>query len=613
MNERITEDLIKSRLKELGYKNIDEQKSTNKKVQELLKTASKNGSGSVGRPEFIIVEKNSDYVIVVECKPDTKFHDSENQTNRQAVKYAVDGALHYASKLKDFFNVIAIAASGQNEEELIISNYFWKKGTEECSVILDKKGSCLSSIVDFKDYKKLIERDIAEEELSFNKLIEFSRKIHEYMYANAKLSEAEKPLLVSGILIALNNQGFKNSYKNYEGNPLAIQLTTAIQTELKSANIPDQKLSNMIHTYSFISNHPNLSVEGINGDYSPLRHIIDKIKENVSQYITSEHNYDAIGHFYGEFLKYTGGDKKGLGIVLTPRHITNLFSELVTLTPNTKVLDTCAGTAGFLISAMSKMTSKATGEDDIINIKKNCLYGVELQPNMYTLACANMILRGDGQANIYQGSCFDESITKELKEKEIDYAFINPPYSQKGVGLHELDFIYHTLNILKPGGKLITIVPMSCAIQIHKTKEKLFKKHRLEAVMSMPDELFYPVGTVTCIMVFEAHIPHDTEEDYKTWFGYWKKDGYVKSKKFGRSDMNNEWDAIKKSWLEAYRNKETIPELSIKVKVEANDEWCAEAYLETDYSTLAEEDFLAEVKKYALFKLANAELFEGEV
>ena len=29
-----------------------------------------------------------------------------------------------------------------------------------------------------------------------------------------------------------------------------------------------------------------------------------------------------------EFLKYTGGDKKALGIVLTPRHITELFAML---------------------------------------------------------------------------------------------------------------------------------------------------------------------------------------------------------------------------------------------------------------------------------------------
>jgi len=47
--------------------------------------------------------------------------------------------------------------------------------------------------------------------------------------------------------------------------------------------------------------------------------------------------------------------------------------------------------------------------------------------------------------------------------------------------------------------------------------------------MSMPDELFYPVGTVTCIMVFRAGIKHNSK--VKTWFGYWKDDGFMKLKK----------------------------------------------------------------------------------
>ncbi|MBU1669241.1 SAM-dependent methyltransferase [bacterium] len=531
----------------------------------------------------------------------------------EPVKYAVDGVLHYASFLKESFNVIAIAASGQNEEELIISNLFWKKGSPHAESILDSTGDFLNKIVDYREYKKIIERDFIKEKLEFNKLIEFSRNIHNYMYANAKLSESEKPLLVSGILIALNSPSFSASYKNYKGSKLARLLTRAIKEELQEANIPDFKLKNMLQTYSFIDVHPNLTINGKAGEESPLKHIINEIKEKVEPFITVDHNYDAIGHFYGEFLKYTGGDKKSLGIVLTPRHITDLFTDLVTLTPENKVVDTCAGTGGFLISAMSKMTSQTSDPEVITNIKKNCLYGVELQPNMYTLACANMILRGDGQANIRQGSCFDEKITRDLKEEEIDYAFINPPYAQKGEGLHELDFIYHTLNMLKTGGQLVAIVPMSCAIQAHKTKNKLLRDHRLKAVMSMPDDLFSPVGVVTCIMVFEAHIPHNRDENYKSWFGYWKNDGYVKSKKFGRSDLNETWEDIKSTWLEGYREREVVAEQSVKVQVGANDEWCAEAYLETDYSTLTEEDFAAEIKKYAIFKLSNEELFEEEV
>ena len=41
-------------------------------------------------------------------------------------------------------------------------------------------------------------------------------------------------------------------------------------------------------------------------------------------------------------------------------------------------------------------------------------------------------------------------------------------------------------------------------------------------------------------------------------------------------------------------------------KVEAKDEWCAEAYMETDYSTLTEEYFINTIKKYVAFQFLNS-------
>ena len=70
----------------------------------------------------------------------------------------------------------------------------------------------------------------------------------------------------------------------------------------------------------------------------------------------------------------------------------------------------------------------------------------------------------------------------------------------------------------------IAIVPMSVAIDTkHLLREKLLSEHRLEAVMSMPDGLFYPIGTVTCIMVFTAHTPHNSDKHHESWFGCWKR------------------------------------------------------------------------------------------
>lgn len=160
--------------------------------------------------------------------------------------------------------------------------------------------------------------------------------------------------------------------------------------------------------------------------------------------------------------------------------------------------------------------------------------------------------------------------------------------------------------MLRGGGTGIAIVPMSCAVAPHPLKAEILKHHTLEAVMSLPDELFYPVGTIPCIMVFTAGLPHEASNK-KTWFGYWKRDGFTKTKHRGRVDLHNAWPEIRTYWVEAFRNREVHAGESVARQVTASDEWCVEAYMETDYSTLTKEDFGRELKKYVAFKILNGE------
>lgn len=122
--------------------------------------------------------------------------------------------------------------------------------------------------------------------------------------------------------------------------------------------------------------------------------------------------------------------------------------------------------------------------------------------------------------------------------------------------------------------------------------------------MSMPTELFYPVGVVSCVMVFTAHNPH-ARTDMKTWFGYWKDDGFVKTKHRGRVDLYGRWPAIRDRWVSAFRNREVHAQESVLQKVGVTGEWCAEAYMETDYSTVTPADFENEIKKYIVFRIMS--------
>jgi hypothetical protein len=136
-------------------------------------------------------------------------------------------------------------------------------------------------------------------------------------------------------------------------------------------------------------------------------------------------------------------------------------------------------------------------------------------------------------------------------------------------------------------------------------KKQLLEKHTLEAVLSMPDELFFnsDASAVTCIMIFTAHKPH--YKGKKTYFGYYKDDGFIKRKIPKRLDGLGKWEKIKNKWVLSYFNKEEIDGFSIVREVSAKDEWCAEAYMETDYSTLKKQNFENVLLDYSSFLFAN--------
>lgn len=607
-NERITENLVRDILRELKYYEgentvVEEQKSQIEEVKKLLKGASKTGKGGLGAPEFIISTSNTpDFLIVFECKADTSKHQSLGLN--KPIDFAVDGVLHYSKYLSKSYNVISVAVSGQTKSSLKTSVFIYPKGSKESKELTNKAGKRINQILSLEDFIKYgtFDPDVAKKR--HDDLMAFSRELHDFMRDHAKLTESEKPLLVSGTLIALKNKAFAKSFDEYTPTELQKEWMRVIKEEFTKAQIPHSKEYSMTQPYSSIAVHPELGKPTNKYPRSVLFELIKMLNEKVWPFINVYHDFDVVGQFYGEFLKYTGGDKKALGIVLTPRHITDLFAHIANVTPKSKVLDICAGTGGFLISAMHNMLKKAVSKEEQDNIKANCLIGVEQQPNMYALGASNMILRGDGKANLHQGSCFDPGIVEAIKKHNCDVGMLNPPFSQGDEDLHELVFIKQMLNCLKKGGTGIAIVPMSCAITPHPLREEILKHHTLDAVMSMPDDLFYPVGVVTCIMVFKAKIPHE-ETNIKTWFGYWKNDGFVKTKMFGRIDFQEKWNDIKYHWVEAYRNREDIPGFCIKQKVTYEDEWCAEAYMETDYSSIKKKDFEKTVKNYLVFKLMN--------
>ena len=403
----------------------------------------------------------------------------------------------------------------------------------------------------------------------------------------------------------MENDAFRASYtKHKKPKDLANILVDTISIELKNANLKNGKLENLNTAYSFIRTHTSLS-----GQKDVLSTIITDIDSNVNTFIKTHKYFDVLGQFYIEFLRYANSDR-GLGIVLTPPHITEFFNSIAEVNKDSVVYDNCTGTGGFLISAMSRMVKDAKGDlNKIKSIKENQLIGVEWQDDIFALACSNMFIHQDGKTNIIHGDCFNSNVIAEAKKHKPNIGFLNPPYKTKKTDIEELEFVLSNLEVLEPYGTCISIIPFSSVLaqkgKPYELKKKLLEQHTLEAVFSMPDELFINsnVGVVTCIMVVTAHKPHPKKKE--TFFGYCKDDGFTKTKTKGRIDTFKTWEEIKANWLDNYVNRRSIPGICVTKTVTAEDEWCAEAYMETDYSDLTEEFFINEIKKYVLFKSLN--------
>ena len=599
-NERKTENIVRNHF--LKYSDniiIEEQKSDNIKIDKLLKTASKGGLGK-GYPEFLIQynsNSNSNFLIVIECKADIRKHESEHRNNYS--EYSVDGVLLYASYLSKEYDVLAIAISGETIDELKISHFLHLKG--EKSPINIFGDELLSPDNYIEGYSKCPEKFRQD----YKALLNYTKELNDYLHTH-KILENQRSLLISCILIALENKAFKKSYDSHNNaRDLANFLVQTVSNELENANIGRDKLDNLNIQFSFIKTDTSLS-----GKNNVLKDLIFDIDSNINQFIKNHEYFDVLGQLYIEFLRYANSDK-GLGIVLTPPHITELFSELAQVNKNSIILDNCTGTGGFLISAMKKMIENANGDNNKIKeIKTNQLIGIEYQAHIFALAVSNMYIHQDGKTNIINGSCFDKTIIQSIKQKKPTIGFLNPPYkSDKKNDTDELEFILNNLECLIEGGTCIAIVPMQSAIaqkgKVFEYKKKLLEKHTLEAVLSMPDELFFnsKVSVVSCIMIFTAHKPHPNSKE--TYFGYYKDDGFIKRKIQGRFDAFGKWNDIKEKWIDYYINKKTEPGFSVKKTVSAKDEWCAEAYMSTNYNLLTEKNFENTLLQYCSFLFSN--------
>ena len=612
-NERKTDILI-SKLLEIAKIKYTPNGSDIKEIQTALKTASKKGTGKSGFPEFVAISK--DFILVIENKAELDkqvlYSDEDNliiSTETKAItNFAENGALHYAKEIiakTNFKKIFAFGCSGDEKHHIIRPIYVDNNGYKLLEKVENFENFTTKNIE--KYYKEQVLGETPQETLELEDILKKSSELHEALRNYGQLGDSEKPLVVSALLLALSEESF--SLDTLTGDTLKTdgqKIYDALATHMTRVEVqPEVKKNQVLNQFLLVKDRTLLNQVDERLAKTPLKYFAEYIYKNILSSVITNTSEDVLGRFYGEFIRYSGGDGQTLGVVLTPKHITELFSDLIDLQPTDIIFDPCCGTGGFLIAGMHKMLSEAKpNQRDAI--KKDQIHGVEIREDMFAIATTNMILRGDGKSNLIKDD-FLRRNSNDLRKQNYTVGYINPPYSQaKGkdtAHLSEINFIKHLLDSLADGGRCVAIIPQST--MVGKTKEdKLIKQrildnHTLEGVITLNKNTFYGVGTNPCIAIFTAHKPH-SEKKYCKFVNY-EDDGFIISKHIGlvETERAKERKAhLINCWL---HDAPSESKFLVKTTIEHTDEWLHSFYYFND-EIPKEEDFEKTIADYLTFE-----------
>lgn len=628
-NEATATDQTVRKLVEAVSTNYSEQQSFNSDISLALSHASKQGGRGVGKPDFFFMSGN--YPVIIEDKP-AYDHAVYKENDEVVLKfpyiktYAENGAIWYAKHIVEksiYRECFAIGATG-DAQYLQLQPYYvhLEKGNKIASVkklspIVDLSGFTTEGINEY--YRVEVRGEKTLEQQHIDDLQSVAAQLHEDLRNYASLEGENKATVISALLLALS--GVPNLLTNLSGatgedNRDGDKVFAAIKVELKSDHVRPKspstdwtsKIQILLNKFSFIKTNVMLNRVNQTLGMTPLKYFATTLEQKVLLHFKRNTDYDVLGSFYGEFVKYGGSDGNSLGIVLTPQHITSLMAELINIQPEDYVLDPACGSAGFLISAMHRMLN-LVGSDlaQQTEIRQNHLFGVELQEKLFTVATTNMILRGDGKSNLLLGDMFSFS-GADFKDKKINKVLFNPPYSQaknkETQHLSELNFIFHALEMCNKGGRLAVIVPQST--MIGKTKHdqniklRLLQKNTLDAVITLNPDTFYGIGVNPVIAVFTAGIPHNAER--LVTFVDFRDDGYRVHKHIGlvpdgsAKAKRNKLIQLLNGNLVSFSN-----DFALKTTITPGDEWLHSFYYFNDKIPI-DTDFDKTIQDYLAFK-----------
>lgn len=377
-------------------------------------------------------------------------------------------------------------------------------------------------------------------QIDIDKIQSCTININEILHHKFVMQNLTQRMIFTACALVADRKGANlENLKNLSFSMLKSQIIEILEKSYSEEMRSNEKLKIIKEQYQKITCDKENDINAI-GDF------IDNVIQ-ISKYIQSNdwQGEDVMAIFFNEFNRYLP-KKPDYGQVFTPDNVVSLMYRLIEANYKDKILDAACGSGAFLVKAMGNMTREVggiTNDKEVKKIQNERLFGVEISKDLFTLACANMLIHKDGKTNLIQADSRDEEVCKWIKSKNITKVLMNPPYEKKyGV----MGIVENVLNNVSEGAMCAFLLPDNKLEISRKTVERWLKKHSLLKIIKLPDNTFTGKASVNVsIFIFKAHEPQKEKEIFACWI---KEDGLETVKNKGRQDIKGKW----KNELEDY-------------------------------------------------------------
>lgn len=442
-----------------------------------------------------------------------------------------------------------------------------------------------------------------------DRIYDLTRLINNRLHTEFKMNDLKDRMVFTACALVVQRFNPTTGLNTQKGQPYNIvhsYILNSLRSVLATPKTVNAKLVVLENKFDAVS---------VADETKTLDDVIDAICE-ISNLINSNYwnGEDVMAIFFNEFSRYAG--KSSDGQVFTPEHIASLMYRLIEVDMNDKVLDGTCGSGTFLTIAMSKMIKEAGGTNTqkATDIMSKQLYGIEFDPQVYALACANMLIHKDGKTNLEQADTRDDYACKWIESKGITKVLMNPPYERK-YGC--LTIVKNVLDNIPKGTKCAFILPDK-KLEKDNGRNKLLKDHTLTTIIKLPENLFFGKGVTTSIFIFES----GKAQNGRTIKAYYiEDDGLETVKNKGRQDVKGKWSALEDYWVKAIQDDN---DSTYNTKQLLNPSEHLSYQMPEKPFEISEEDFKKTAMDYICFKngiatkefnekLLNAALYGSEV